>query len=305
MIYTDSETWAGDVHPAQALRDYRAGVGHRRPAGGGRNGLERLLDRGSGRSGDARRRRLRHGDAAAHLRLRPRRPLTGASGSAGASSAGRTRRGRPGGAPAPRTSAGVAEQARRTGLRSRGLRAMGVRLPPPAPFASTRTRRRSRRWPARSATGLGAARDPWSARCWKSTVWAASPSRTENGLSGPCSACTVRATSSADESCSGAVEPFEERRCTSRGFEPGGRGSTLSRTGRCRGFARASGFGLRPHHASVAQRIEHRASNPGRGSTPLGGLTRHRGRGARLQSATRRFESARCLRDDRMKGGRR
>ena len=23
VIYTDSETWAGDVHPAQALRDYR------------------------------------------------------------------------------------------------------------------------------------------------------------------------------------------------------------------------------------------------------------------------------------------
>ena len=23
MIYTDSETWAGDIHPAQALRDYR------------------------------------------------------------------------------------------------------------------------------------------------------------------------------------------------------------------------------------------------------------------------------------------
>jgi 60 kDa SS-A/Ro ribonucleoprotein len=23
VIYTDSETWAGDIHPAQALRDYR------------------------------------------------------------------------------------------------------------------------------------------------------------------------------------------------------------------------------------------------------------------------------------------
>ena len=23
MIYTDNETWAGNVHPAQALRDYR------------------------------------------------------------------------------------------------------------------------------------------------------------------------------------------------------------------------------------------------------------------------------------------
>ena len=76
VIYTDSETWAGDIHPAQALRDYRRGVGHRRAAGRGRHGLERLLDRRPGRPGDARRRRLRHGDAAAHLRLRPRRPLT-------------------------------------------------------------------------------------------------------------------------------------------------------------------------------------------------------------------------------------
>ena len=76
MIYTDSETWAGDVHPAQALRDYRQRVGHRRAAGRGRHGLERLLDRRPGRPGDARRRRLRHGDAAADLRLRPRRSLS-------------------------------------------------------------------------------------------------------------------------------------------------------------------------------------------------------------------------------------
>jgi 60 kDa SS-A/Ro ribonucleoprotein len=27
VIYTDSETWAGDVHPAQALRDYRGASG--------------------------------------------------------------------------------------------------------------------------------------------------------------------------------------------------------------------------------------------------------------------------------------
>src|SRR5919202_1299213 len=27
VIYTDSETWAGDVHPAQALRDYRHASG--------------------------------------------------------------------------------------------------------------------------------------------------------------------------------------------------------------------------------------------------------------------------------------
>jgi 60 kDa SS-A/Ro ribonucleoprotein len=27
VIYTDSETWAGGVHPAQALRDYRRASG--------------------------------------------------------------------------------------------------------------------------------------------------------------------------------------------------------------------------------------------------------------------------------------
>ena len=27
VIYTDSETWAGDIHPAQALRDYRQASG--------------------------------------------------------------------------------------------------------------------------------------------------------------------------------------------------------------------------------------------------------------------------------------
>jgi 60 kDa SS-A/Ro ribonucleoprotein len=27
VIYTDSETWAGDVHPVQALRDYRRASG--------------------------------------------------------------------------------------------------------------------------------------------------------------------------------------------------------------------------------------------------------------------------------------
>ena len=27
VIYTDSETWAGNVHPAQALRDYRRASG--------------------------------------------------------------------------------------------------------------------------------------------------------------------------------------------------------------------------------------------------------------------------------------
>ena len=76
VIYTDSETWAGDVHPAQALPRLPPGVGHRRAAGRGRDGLERLLDRRPERPGDARRRRLRHRDAAAHLRLRPRRSLS-------------------------------------------------------------------------------------------------------------------------------------------------------------------------------------------------------------------------------------
>jgi 60 kDa SS-A/Ro ribonucleoprotein len=27
VIYTDSETWAGDIHPVQALRDYRRASG--------------------------------------------------------------------------------------------------------------------------------------------------------------------------------------------------------------------------------------------------------------------------------------
>ena len=27
MIYTDTETWAGDIHPVQALRDYRHASG--------------------------------------------------------------------------------------------------------------------------------------------------------------------------------------------------------------------------------------------------------------------------------------
>jgi len=27
VVYTDNETWAGDIHPAQALRDYREHMG--------------------------------------------------------------------------------------------------------------------------------------------------------------------------------------------------------------------------------------------------------------------------------------
>ena len=51
VIYTDSETWAGDVHPAQALRGLPPRLGHRRPAGRGRHGLERLLHRRPERPG--------------------------------------------------------------------------------------------------------------------------------------------------------------------------------------------------------------------------------------------------------------
>ena len=51
VIYTDSETWAGDIHPAQALQRLPPCVGHRRPPGRGRHGLERLLDRRSSRPG--------------------------------------------------------------------------------------------------------------------------------------------------------------------------------------------------------------------------------------------------------------
>ena len=69
-VYTDSETWAGDIHPVQALRAYRQKMGigaklvvigmvsngftHRRPE----------------RRRHARRRRLRHRDAVGHRRFR-------------------------------------------------------------------------------------------------------------------------------------------------------------------------------------------------------------------------------------------
>ena len=76
VVYTDSETWAGNVHPVAGAPRLPPGVGHRRTAGRGRHGLERVHDRRPERPGDARRRRLRHRDAAADLRLRPRRALT-------------------------------------------------------------------------------------------------------------------------------------------------------------------------------------------------------------------------------------
>jgi len=45
VVYTDSETWAGDVHPAEALRRLPARVGHRgqaRHRGMVSNGFSRL-----------------------------------------------------------------------------------------------------------------------------------------------------------------------------------------------------------------------------------------------------------------------
>ena len=54
VIFTDSETWAGNVHGRAPRLPPR--VGHRRSAGRGRDGLERVLDRRPDRSGDARRR---------------------------------------------------------------------------------------------------------------------------------------------------------------------------------------------------------------------------------------------------------
>ena len=76
VIYTDSETWAGDIHPAQALSDYRraSGIDARLVVVGMVSNGFSIAD--PARPGDARRRRLRHRDAAADLRLRPRRSLT-------------------------------------------------------------------------------------------------------------------------------------------------------------------------------------------------------------------------------------
>ena len=73
VIYTDSETWAGDIHPAQALRDYRraSGIDARLVVVGMVSNGFSIADPND--PGHARRRRLRHGDAAADLRLRPRR----------------------------------------------------------------------------------------------------------------------------------------------------------------------------------------------------------------------------------------
>jgi 60 kDa SS-A/Ro ribonucleoprotein len=45
VTYTDSETWAGDIHPVQALRDYRHASGIDARAHRGRDGRERVLER--------------------------------------------------------------------------------------------------------------------------------------------------------------------------------------------------------------------------------------------------------------------
>jgi 60 kDa SS-A/Ro ribonucleoprotein len=76
VIYTDSENLGGRRPPGLGARGLPPRVGHRRPAGGRGHGLERLLDRRPERPGNARRRGLRHRDAAADLGLRPRRALT-------------------------------------------------------------------------------------------------------------------------------------------------------------------------------------------------------------------------------------
>ena len=66
VVYTDSETWAGNIHPAQALRAVSRAHGDRGEAGGRRDGLERVHDRGPGRRRHAGRGRVRHGHAAGH-----------------------------------------------------------------------------------------------------------------------------------------------------------------------------------------------------------------------------------------------
>jgi 60 kDa SS-A/Ro ribonucleoprotein len=67
VIYTDSETWAGQHPPVAGARalppeDRHPGQARRR-----RHGVQRLHHRGPERPGHARRRRLRHGDAAGDI----------------------------------------------------------------------------------------------------------------------------------------------------------------------------------------------------------------------------------------------
>ena len=44
VVYTDSETWHGTIHPFQALEAVPSEVGHPGEAGGRRNGIERVHD---------------------------------------------------------------------------------------------------------------------------------------------------------------------------------------------------------------------------------------------------------------------
>ena len=76
VVYTDSETWAGSVHPVQALRAYRerTGIAARLVVVGMvANGVHDRRPRGPG---DARHRRVRHRDAGGGHRLRGGRAVT-------------------------------------------------------------------------------------------------------------------------------------------------------------------------------------------------------------------------------------
>ena len=87
VTYTDSETWAGGVHPAHALADYRraSGIDARLVVVGMVSNGFSIADP---TLGDAGRRRLRHGDAAADLRLRPRATPGVPPGTLGGTSSG-------------------------------------------------------------------------------------------------------------------------------------------------------------------------------------------------------------------------
>ena len=177
-------------------------VGHRCAAGGGRNGLERLLDRGSRRPGDARRRRLRHGDAAADLRLRPRRSL---------------RR-------APRGAQPHREETRCTGTSCRSWRAPSGSHARQRSCCSTRVARRASRPHAPSGSTLGLPRErtmsrrPVSAggfwRMWRN--WQTHRPQKPAGLSGEGSTPSVRTCSCARSSCPAWRQKHEqrERSCT-------------------------------------------------------------------------------------------
>ena len=49
VIITDSETWAGKIHPAKGLHQYQERTGIARQNGGGRHNLERVHHRRPGR----------------------------------------------------------------------------------------------------------------------------------------------------------------------------------------------------------------------------------------------------------------